>query len=203
METSPSSGRRARNKQEKLQRILSAATELFAEYGVDDVTTQQIAARADIGTGTLFLYAKTKGELLLMVQNAHYADALEEGREAAARESDALGAILAIARPIIECNRVHVGNGRTYLREMIFGDPEEPHHAAALGFVEQSIAALTALITERTGVDADEALTRARGISAALFVTLALAANGSATIDELLAEFSPQAAILIPVRADG
>jgi TetR/AcrR family transcriptional regulator len=77
-------GRRERNKLDKLARITAAAGELFAERGVDDVTTQEIADRADIGTGTLFLYAKTKGELLLLVQNSTYADALAEGREAAA-----------------------------------------------------------------------------------------------------------------------
>ena len=67
----------------KLDRIVAAARELFAEHGVDDVTTQQIADKADIGTGTLFLYAKTKGELLLLVQNSGYDDALST------READA------------------------------------------------------------------------------------------------------------------
>ena len=61
-------GRRERNKQEKLRRITEAASRLFAERGVDEVTTQEIADAADIGTGTLFLYAKNKGELLLLVQ---------------------------------------------------------------------------------------------------------------------------------------
>ena len=51
-------GRRERNKQQKLDRITAAASELFAEHGVEEVTTQQIADKADIGTGTLFLYAK-------------------------------------------------------------------------------------------------------------------------------------------------
>ena len=36
---------------------------------------------------------------------------------------------MAIVRPIVECNRIQVDNGRTYLREMVFGDPEEPRHA--------------------------------------------------------------------------
>jgi AcrR family transcriptional regulator len=61
--TSQPIGRRERNKQQKLDRITAAASELFAEHGVEEVTTQQIADKADIGTGTLFLYAKTKGEL--------------------------------------------------------------------------------------------------------------------------------------------
>ena len=111
----PPVGRRERNKQAKLERITAAARELFAEHGVDEVTTQQIAEKADIGTGTLFLYAKTKGELLLLVQNSGYVDALEEGRAAAQGIPDALDAVMAIIRPIVECNRIQVDNGRTYL----------------------------------------------------------------------------------------
>jgi AcrR family transcriptional regulator len=112
-------GRRERNKQDKLDRIVAAASALFAEHGVDEVTTQQIADEADIGTGTLFLYAKTKGELLLLVQNAKYAEALEQGRADAETVPSVLDAVLAIVRPIVECNRAQIDNGRTYLREMV------------------------------------------------------------------------------------
>ena len=120
-------GRRERNKQEKLDRITAAASELFAERGVDEVTTQEIADKADIGAGTLFLYAKSKGELLLLVQNSTYADALAQGR-AAEGITDTLDAVMAIVRPIVECNRKQVDNGRTDLREIVFGDPADPHH---------------------------------------------------------------------------
>src|SRR3954469_7794579 len=104
-------GRRERNKQAKLDRITAAASALFAEHGVDDVTTQQIADKADIGTGTLFLYARTKGELLLLVQNTQYAAALERGRKAAESTPDPLDAVLAIVRPIVACNRTQIDNG--------------------------------------------------------------------------------------------
>ena len=63
----PPVGRRERNKREKLDRILASARDLFAAKGFSDTTTQEIAERADIGTGTLFLYAKTKEDLLIMV----------------------------------------------------------------------------------------------------------------------------------------
>ena len=63
----PPMGRRERNKQEKLDRILAAARDLFAAKGFAETTTQEIAEQADIGTGTLFLYAKTKEDLLIMV----------------------------------------------------------------------------------------------------------------------------------------
>ena len=60
-------GRRERNKQEKRDRIAEAAKALFGSKGFADTTTQEIAEKADIGTGTLFLYAKTKEDLLVMV----------------------------------------------------------------------------------------------------------------------------------------
>ena len=60
-------GRRERNKGEKLKRIRAAAKRLFSDQGFERTTTRQIANEADIGTGTLFLYAKTKEELLVLV----------------------------------------------------------------------------------------------------------------------------------------
>lgn len=60
-------GRRERNKLEKRSRIVAAARRLFAEQGFAETTTQQIAESADIGTGTLFLYARSKEDLLVMV----------------------------------------------------------------------------------------------------------------------------------------
>ena len=181
--------RRERNKQEKLARITAAASELFATHGVEDVTTQQIADRADIGAGTLFLYAKTKGELLLLVQNAHYAAALERGRADAASIPAPEDAVMAIVRPVIECNRAQVENGRFYLREMAFGDPEEPRHREALTIVagtEQAVADVLA----RSGTM--NAATLARIVTSIMFVTMASAANVDLGIDEIVDDVRAQ-----------
>ena len=59
--------RRERNKLEKRARIVAAARDLFERNGFAETTTQQIAAAADIGSGTLFLYADSKEDLLVMV----------------------------------------------------------------------------------------------------------------------------------------
>jgi hypothetical protein len=51
--------------------------------------------------------------------------------------------VMAIVRPVVECNRTQIDNGRTYLREIVFGDPEEPHHRDALALIvhtEEAIA---------------------------------------------------------------
>ncbi|HEY9356329.1 MAG TPA: TetR/AcrR family transcriptional regulator [Arthrobacter sp.] len=194
---SKSVGRRERNKQEKLDRITAAARELFSVHGVDEVTTQQIADKADIGTGTLFLYAKTKGELLLLVQNSSYVDALERGRTAAAKTLDVLDAVMAIVRPVVECNRTQIDNGRTYLREMIFGDPEEPHHRDALALSAETEEAIVAILRRDKSVGEPEAVAQAHIISAIMFVSMAATVNIGSSVEDLLQDIRRQAEVLL------
>ncbi|GGR56430.1 TetR/AcrR family transcriptional regulator [Streptomyces aurantiogriseus] len=191
-------GRRERNKQEKLDRIVAAASELFAEHGVDEVTTQQIADQADIGTGTLFLYAKTKGELLLLVQNAKYVEALEQGRVDAETVPGVLDAVLAIVRPIVECNRIQIDNGRTYLREMVFGDPEEPRHSAALAIVAQTEEAVAAVLRRDERVAEGDAATLAHIVSAVMFLSMAASVNIALSVEEIVQDIRRQVDVLLP-----
>jgi len=188
--------RRERNKQEKLERITAAAAELFTEHGVDEVTTQQIAERADIGTGTLFLYAKTKGELLLMVQNTHYAEALERGRKAAESVPDALDAVMAIVQPIVECNRTQIANGRTYLREMVFGDAEEPHHGEALTISARTEEALAEVLRRDASFGSDAA-TLAHIVSAIAFLSMAGHADASVSDETVVTDIRNQVHALL------
>lgn len=191
-------GRRERNKQLKLERIMAAATELFAERGVDDVTTQEIAEKADIGAGTLFLYAKTKGELLLLVQNSTYAEALTRGKQAAETITDPLDAVMAIVRPVVECNRKQVDNGRTYLREMIFGDPAEPHHREALGLSQQTEEAIAAILQRDGRRTAQDAAARARIVSAIMFVSMAASFNAARPVEDIVGEIQEQVGSVLP-----
>jgi TetR/AcrR family transcriptional regulator len=191
-----SPGRRERNKAEKLERIMTAASALFAEHGIEDVTTQQVADAADIGTGTLFLYARTKGDLLLMVQNAHYAEALAAGRKAAAEVDDPVEAILALITPVIACNRVHIGNGRVYLREMVFGASDDVHRAEALrisGETEDTVDD----IVRRAGASPAIARTAARLVMAATLVAMA-ASPDAASVEEIVADLRSSISLVLP-----
>ena len=62
-------GLREQNKLDKLRRIKDAARELFITKGFDDTTTREIAQRASVGIGTLFIYADNKRDLLFLVAN--------------------------------------------------------------------------------------------------------------------------------------
>ncbi|VCU70368.1 putative DNA-binding transcriptional regulator [Pigmentiphaga humi] len=67
---SPELGLRERSKQDKLRRIKQAAREIFLEKGYDAATTREIAQRADVAIGTVFVYAEDKRDLLMMIVNA-------------------------------------------------------------------------------------------------------------------------------------
>jgi AcrR family transcriptional regulator len=62
-------GLRERNKIDKLSRIRAAALELFETKGYDATTTREIAELADVGIGTVFMYANDKRDLLFLIFN--------------------------------------------------------------------------------------------------------------------------------------
>jgi TetR/AcrR family transcriptional regulator len=190
-------GRRERNKQQKLDRITAAARELFTEYGVDEVTTQQVADKADVGTGTLFLYAKTKAELLLLVHNMKYGEALDRGIRDAEHSPDVLDGIMAIIRPIIECNRIQIENGRTYLKEIVFGDPAEPHHAEALALTARTEAAIVAVLGRSEQLFARDPVKLARIISAIMFISMTVTVNSGLTDAQVGDEIRDQITVLL------
>ncbi|MEV7734442.1 TetR/AcrR family transcriptional regulator [Streptomyces sp. NPDC088921] len=166
-------GRRERAKKEKIERIMTAARELFAEHGVSGVTTQQVAERADVAIGTLYLYASTKAELLIMVQNDKFADAIDEGLAAA---NAVLGhalpePVVALIRPVVACIREQAENGRTYLHELVFGDPAEPYRRAGLALSARFEDAVTGLLTRGESIDAAEAATLARVVTAIIHIS--------------------------------
>jgi AcrR family transcriptional regulator len=59
-------GRREQKKKDKLNRISQAARVLFHAQGFDATTTAQVAERAGIAEGTLFLYVTRKEDLLIL-----------------------------------------------------------------------------------------------------------------------------------------
>jgi AcrR family transcriptional regulator len=60
-------GRRERGKQDKLNRIVASARALFRQRGFEATTIHAIAEGADIGAGTVFLYASSKEDVLVLV----------------------------------------------------------------------------------------------------------------------------------------
>lgn len=136
---------------------------------MNSVTTQQIADAADVSTGTLFLYTRSKGELFLYLQNLEYEAALDAGEAAARGEERARPAITALLAPVIRLNRAQIENGRHYLQEILYGDPSETHRAEAI----EILGRLTEVMSQRIAADGlPHAEARARLITAGLIVEL-------------------------------
>lgn len=70
-------GRREENQQQKRARIVAAAKALFSKHGYEETTTRAIARRARIAHGTLFLYAKTREDVVALVFHSEIDDAVK------------------------------------------------------------------------------------------------------------------------------
>ncbi|WP_328483727.1 TetR/AcrR family transcriptional regulator [Streptomyces sp. NBC_00377] len=187
-------GRRERAKAAKRERIMTAARELFAEHGVSGVTTQQIARRADVAIGTLYLYASTKAELLIMVQNEKFAAAIDAGLTAA---DAAVGqgvpeSVVALVRPVVECVREHIENGRTYLHELVFGDPSEPYRQAGLALAGRLEDGITGLLARDEHIEAADAATLARVITAVIHISTTATVHLHRSDEVVLADIGAQ-----------
>jgi AcrR family transcriptional regulator len=95
----PALGRRERAKLDKRRRIEEAARAVFSQRGYASATIREIAEHADVAIGTLFVYAKDKRDLLMMIVNDEL-DALSATERAQVRRSrDLVGDLVAFLRP--------------------------------------------------------------------------------------------------------
>lgn len=65
-------------KEEKREKILRAAMELFAEKGFENVTTMEIAGKAGVGKGTLYTYFPSKEDIFLGVVRKVYESFIDD-----------------------------------------------------------------------------------------------------------------------------
>ena len=73
---------------EKRNRILQAATEVFARDGYFPAHISDIAERANVADGTVYLYFKSKEEILHSIFDRTMEDAIAEGRKLIEKLSD-------------------------------------------------------------------------------------------------------------------
>lgn len=157
----------------KRGRIFDAAAALFAEHGFEGVTTRAISERADVAEGTLFRYAETKAELLLMVYNVELSRAIAAGVAAAQQLDDPTEAVYALVLPVLERNQapetaVH------YQRELMYGSGASQHRAEGLQLVSRLEQAVASALVRAAGDDTDAARRAAERASRLVFAGLHL-----------------------------
>lgn len=117
--------RREQNKRDKLNRIIAAARALFHSRGYDGTTTQQIAKAARIATGTLFLYANSKEDLLVLVFHQEMSELIESTYEDIDRKAPAKAQVLQLFQGFIDYHADDVEIARALIRELTFlSNPE-------------------------------------------------------------------------------
>jgi len=116
----PGIGRRERNKRDKLNRIVGAARALFQSQGYADTTTQQIATAASIAAGTLFLYAKSKEDLVVLVFIDEMNELVDEARAEFSGDTPLLERVGSLFRVFIDYHARDTDIARVLIRELTF-----------------------------------------------------------------------------------
>lgn len=196
------SGRRERNKEEKLTRIADAASRLFDELGFASVTTQRIADEADVAAGTVFRYASTKAELLIMVDNERSRSRIAAGLAADDPALPAAERLLAIVTPLIAAGRDNDENTLAYQRELLFGEQRERYRAEGLALfadLRERMADVLADAWLRRGAPAPapDPAAAARALSAALHLAIADAATRGTPTRDLLADLAADFEVIV------
>jgi AcrR family transcriptional regulator len=124
-------GRRERNKRDKRARIEAAARTEFAQHGFDAATLRAIAARARVATGTLFLYARDKRELLFLVFQDEARRIFAEARAAEPADASLVGALMDVFARFFAFYDRDPALSAAILREFFFR-PYEPERLGAL-----------------------------------------------------------------------
>jgi len=94
------SGLRERQKADRNQRIVGAATQLFRSEGYDRTKLESIAALAEVSVGTVYNYYENKGDLLLAIVALEVNEVLNAGKRLVASPpgeiEDAINSLMSI-----------------------------------------------------------------------------------------------------------
>jgi len=149
---SPSSSIRQRRKDARPSELLDAALALFVEKGFAATKSEEVAARAGVSKGTLYLYFPSKEELLkAVIRHTLLADIARGAERLAQEENGPTGELLvelmtdwwvnvyespssAIFKLVMTEVRNFPDIGEFYLREVI-----EPGHQLIGGLVQRGI----------------------------------------------------------------
>jgi TetR/AcrR family transcriptional regulator, fatty acid metabolism regulator protein len=83
---------------DKHQRILDAAVKVFADKGFFQSKVSEIAREAGVADGTVYLYFKSKDDLLISIFEVKMREAVARFREAALEEADARSRLQCLIR---------------------------------------------------------------------------------------------------------
>jgi AcrR family transcriptional regulator len=111
-------GRREQNKLEKRGRIVAAARALFRHKGFDATTSQEIADAAGVAGGTIFTYARTKDDLLILVFHDEMMDVAERGFVAARGSGPLLDQLIVFFETMVDYHERDLALAHALMRQL-------------------------------------------------------------------------------------
>ncbi len=125
---------RAEKKLDKRQRIRAAAWELFTSIGFEETRTKEVAERAGIATGTLFLYAPDKTDLLCLVMHDRLVDAVDRAFLTLPRALPLVEQLLHVFRMLFAMYGEHPKVGSAFIRIVQTADGPNGREVGAMTF---------------------------------------------------------------------
>jgi TetR/AcrR family fatty acid metabolism transcriptional regulator len=93
---------RAAPRGDKRDALLKAAARVFAERGFFHAQVADVARAAGVAAGTVYLYFRSKDDLLVSIFERTMTEAIADARAAVAADPDAIGKLRALARLHLE-----------------------------------------------------------------------------------------------------
>ncbi|HAV22642.1 MAG TPA: hypothetical protein DCX46_03955 [Bacteroidetes bacterium] len=115
--------RKEREKEQRREEILQAATKVFFEKGLQVATMDEIADAAELSKGTLYLYYKSKEDLYLGVMSIGIDILYDMFLKATERTASTLETLRSFSRAFVEFFRTH----RDYYRMFHFFQNPQLH----------------------------------------------------------------------------
>ena len=113
-------GLRERKKVAKRARIIESAWGLFREKGFGAATMREVAERADVGVGTVFVYAKSKSDLLVLVYWEAIRDTVRKAFTSLPRGGTLAEELTHVFSRLFDMYARDPELSRAYIREVLF-----------------------------------------------------------------------------------
>jgi AcrR family transcriptional regulator len=107
--------RKEREKEQRRNDIIDAAENVFFSKGINLATMDEVAEKAELSKGTLYLYFKSKGDLYLAITQRALSLLADMFDEAIKQHSTGLDQIRAVGQAYYHYSQIHVNYFNTIL----------------------------------------------------------------------------------------
>jgi AcrR family transcriptional regulator len=187
MVTKPRVTRRA-GKLDTRDEVRAAARTLFSSLGFEGTTTKAIAEKAGVATGTVFVHARDKADLLHLVMYDLLHEAIDAGFETLPEGAPLLDQILHVFRALFVMYGENEKLAGPFVKHVTGADGPNGQRVAALTFAFlHRIAGVVQRAQERGEIVRDvDAMTLAQNVFALYLFALTTWLGGYATLDTAL-----------------